>query len=66
MSAPNADLGYSGASTPVELPYTLFDRRVIDGLNGTWAWKYRGRYQGGAESHWTSGEEVQVSLTGPL
>lgn len=34
-------LGLSGESTAATPLYTLFDWRVLDGEDGTWAWKYR-------------------------
>ena len=51
------DLGLAAPSTMALPFYTLVDGYAVRNSNGTWRWKYRGRYLGGAESEWVIEEE---------
>ena len=44
------DLGLAVASTLASLMYTMVDRRPIQRPNGSWDWRYRGRYLNGSLS----------------
>ena len=57
------DLGLVAASTLVSPLYTLVDRCTIQLPNGSWEWRYRGRYLNGSLSGFITESEYLDSFS---